>query len=282
MRASLVHLLTAAAIAVAIASPVEAADAGRVPLATGWAIQSSASVAAKGDAISRVGFPTSGWHPATVPGTVFGALVEEGQFPDIYKGTNLRKVPGVSYPIGAQFANLPMPADSPYKPSWWYRREFELPSTPPNQQAWLNFNGINYRANIWVNGTLVASKEEVAGAFRRYVFNITRVVKAGAPNAVAVEVFAPEPRDLGITWVDWNPTPPDKNMGLWGDAYVELSGPLALRHPHVITKLDLPSLEAAHLTVTAEVWNASGREVSGIVRGTIESIQFSKPLTLSA
>src|SRR5206468_11154281 len=131
------------------------------------------------------------------------------------------------------FANLPTPATSPYKRSWWYRKEFELPASTTNQQAWLNFNGINYRANVWVNGTLVASKDDVAGAFRRYEFNITRLVKTPGANAVAVEVFAPEPRDLGITWVDWNPTPPDKNMGLWGDASVALSGPLALRHPHI-------------------------------------------------
>src|SRR4051812_34012858 len=111
MRVSLVRLLTAVAIAVAVASPASAADAGRVPLATGWAIQSSASVAAKGDAISRPGFSTGGWHAAMVPGTVFGALVAEGRFPDVYTGTNLRSVPGVTYPIGAQFANLPVPAN---------------------------------------------------------------------------------------------------------------------------------------------------------------------------
>jgi exo-1,4-beta-D-glucosaminidase len=281
MRASIVHVTAALAIGAVCASRASAAEAIRVPLASGWSIQSSASVQSGGDAISRVGFSTGGWHAATVPGTVFGALVEQGQFPNITTGMNLRNAPGTTYPIGAQFANLPMPATSPYKPSWWYRREFELPQTPPNQQAWINFNGINYRANIWVNGTLVASKDDVAGAFRRYEFNVTRLVKAGA-NAVAVEIFAPEPRDLGITWVDWNPTPPDKNMGLWGEAFVALSGPLAVRHPHVITKLELPSLETAHLTVTAEVWNATGRDVSGVVRGTIESIQFSKPVTLSA
>jgi exo-1,4-beta-D-glucosaminidase len=282
MRASIVNVTAAAAALAVLASSAFAADASRVPLATGWSIQSSASVSAGGDAISRVGFSATGWHAASVPGTVFAALVEEGQFPNLFTGTNLRTVPGVTYPIGAQFANLPMPASSPYKPSWWYRKEFELPSSTANQQAWLNLNGINYRANVWVNGTRVASKDDVAGAFRRYEFNITRLVKAPGANAVAVEVFAPEPRDLGITWVDWNPTPPDKNMGLWGDAYVALSGPLALRHPHVITKLDLPSLDTAHLTVTAEVWNPSGREVSGVVRGTIEAIQFSKPVTLSA
>src|SRR5438477_11353770 len=125
MRRRIVYVLSAGWIAAAI--PWTAAAQTRVPLASGWRIQSSAAVPAKGDAISRPGFATAGWHPATVPGTVFGALVEEGQFPNLFVGMNLRSVPGTTYPIGAQFANLAMPQDSPYKPSWWYRTEIDLP-----------------------------------------------------------------------------------------------------------------------------------------------------------
>ena len=76
----------------------------------------------------------------------------------------------------------------------------------------------------------------------------------------------PEPHDLAIMWVDWNPTPPDKNMGLWGDVYLTDSGPLALKNPHVVSDLDLPSLAAAKLTVTAEVENGTDRPVSGVVK----------------
>ena len=269
-----------ALLAAAVWPTAAAAQPFREAVATGWTIQSSAAVTVTGEAISQAGFSTAGWHAATVPGTVVGALVEEGTFKDPYFGMNLRSIPGTTYPIGGQFALLPMPANSPYKGSWWYRREFDLPSTTASV-VWLNFNGINYRANIWVNGTRIASRGEVAGAFRRYEFDISSVARRGAVNAVAVEVFAPEPRDLAITWVDWNPTPPDKNMGLWGDAYVAASGPVAIRHPHVITDLDLPSLDVAHLTVTAEVWNTTGAPLPVVVRGTIESIQFSRPVTLA-
>src|SRR2546422_6375818 len=159
MRQWLVHLLSVATIA-AVAGPVSAADQIRLPLAAGWTIQSSAAAAEKGDSISRPGFSTAGWHQASVPGTVVAALVEEGQFPNLYTGMNLRAVPGTTYPIGAQFANLPMPADSPYKSSWWYRKEFDLPASTSKQHVWLNFNGINYRANVWVNGTRVATKDD--------------------------------------------------------------------------------------------------------------------------
>src|SRR5262245_56480862 len=89
----------------AVASPLFLRD--------GWAIQSSARVPAKGDAVSRPGFSTEGWHSITVPNTVVGALVESGQFKDPFFGTNLRSIPGTTYPIGQRFTLLPMPEDSP-------------------------------------------------------------------------------------------------------------------------------------------------------------------------
>src|SRR5438067_1247839 len=279
MRRLHLHVLIAL-LAAALWPAAASAQSFREPLATGWTIQTSAVVTATGETISQPGFSTAGWHAATVPGTVVGALVEEGTFKDPYFGMNLRSLPGTTYPIGQQFALLPMPANSPYKVSWWYRKEFDLTASAASI-VWLNFNGINYRANIWVNGTRIASRDEVAGAFRRYEFDISTMARRGSVNAVAVEVFAPAPRDLAITWVDWNPTPPDKNMGLWGDAYVRDSGPAAIRHPHVITDLDLPSLDGAHLTVTAELWNATDAPVDASVRGAIESVQFSRRVTLA-
>ena len=132
-----------------------------------------------------------------------------------------------------------------------------------------------------MNGTQIARATDVAGVFRRYEFDVTKVAKAGARNAVAVEVFGPEPHDLAIMWVDWNPTPADKNMGLWGDVYLTDSGPLALRNPHVVSELDLPSLATARLTVTAEVKNGTDHAVSGVVRGAIEGARFSQPVSLA-
>src|SRR3954468_23115917 len=100
-----------------------AGQGGRVPLKEGWALQSSATVSAKGDVLSRAGVDTAGWHTVTVPNTVVGALVELGVFEDPYFGMNLRKIPGTTYPIGERFTLLQMPKNSPYKPSWWYRKE---------------------------------------------------------------------------------------------------------------------------------------------------------------
>ena len=99
------------------------------------------------------------------------------------------------------------------------------------RRIWLNFGGINYRANIWLNGKQIAKSEDVAGAWRTYEFDITDYAVLGKPNVLAVQVFSPTDTDLAITFVDWNPAPPDKNMGMFRDVDITTSGPVALRYP---------------------------------------------------
>jgi exo-1,4-beta-D-glucosaminidase len=253
-----------------------------IRLKENWSIQSSAKVKEKGDVISTPQFSPAGWYPTAVPSTVVAALVENKLYTEPYFGMNLRSIPGCNYPLGENFSNLPMPANSPFRSSWWYRTEFNLPESERGRAVWLHFDGINFRANIWLNGRKVADSKDVAGTFRLYEFNVTELAQPGRVNALAVEVFPPQPDDLALTWVDWNPAPPDKNMGLWHDVYVTTSGPVALRYPQVITRLDLPSLETAHLTVSAELRNTSGRAVRGALNGRIEGIQFSQPVSLAA
>lgn len=274
-------LLAASLSALTLGAAAASAQPARVALDRGWSIQSSAHTELKGDALSKPGADTRGWHPATVPTTVVGALVAEGQFRDPYVAMNLRSIPGTSYPIGSVFARGPMPLDSPYRHSWWYRLEFPTPAGA-NRTHWLHFDGINYRANIWLNGTQIASTRDVAGAYRRYEFDVTPLLRAGGSNALAVEIFAPEENDLGINWVDWNPTPPDKDMGLWGPVYLTTSGPVALRHPYVLTKLNAPAYDAADLTIIADVWNASDRDVDAVLRGRAAGAPFSQPVHLAA
>jgi len=194
---------------------------------------------------------------------------------------NLRQYPGVSYPIGANFSNLSMPPDSPYAVSWWYRKEFTLPKDFAAKTVWLNFRGINYRGNIWLNGKQIATSDQVAGAWRTYELNVTSIVKPGA-NVVAAQIWAPTDASLAITFVDWNPAPPDKNMGLWRDVYLRTSGPVALRYPAVMSKVDSPANNAAHLTVTALVKNGMDQPVKGTLKGKIEKIEFSQDVELAA
>ena len=250
-------------------------------LREGWAIQSSANVQEKGEVLSTTKFTPTGWYSTGVPATVLAALVANKVYPDPYFGMNLRSIPGTSYPVGQNFSRLPMPPDSPFRVSWWYRTEFRLPAEYQGKALWLYFGGINFRANIWLNGRQIAGSDQVAGAYRVYEFDVTGDVNASETNVLAVEVFPPQPTDLAINWVDWNPSPPDKDMGLWRGVYVAASGPVALRYPQVITRFELPSLQTAHLTVTGDLHNASQQAVKGTLKGQIEGIQFSQPVELA-
>jgi exo-1,4-beta-D-glucosaminidase len=250
-------------------------------LQKGWTIQSSALIKEKGDALSQNTFRTTEkWYPAVVPSTVVGTLVEDKIYPDPFFGMNLRQIPGCKYPIGENFSNLPMPEDSPFRNSWWYRTQFSLPASDRGHEIWLYFEGINFRANIWLNGQRIAGSDEIAGTFRVHELNISDVARIGGVNTLAVEVFPAQVDDLAWTWVDWNPTPPDKNMGIFRDVYITTSGPVTLRYPQVITHVDLPSIETAHLTVNAEAHNASDREIEGTLSGRIDGMRFSQSVKL--
>ena len=257
------------------------APALTLPLRDGWSLQSSAKVTAEGETISTASFPTTGWMEAGVPTTVVAAQVKTGLLSDPFFGMNIRQYPGVSYPVGTNFSNIPMPPDSPYAVSWWYRKEFTLPDVYSGKTVWLNFRGINYRANIFLNGKQIANSNDVAGAWRTYEFNITSALQTGT-NTLAVQVWAPTENSLAITFVDWNPAPPDKNMGLWREAYLTTSGPVAVRNPAVLAKVDSPANNAAHLTVTSQLKNASDRRVKGTLKGRIENIEFAQPVELAA
>jgi exo-1,4-beta-D-glucosaminidase len=260
----------------------KAASESRVMLREGWELQTSAKVDAKGEVISTPAFAAKGWHSATVPSTVVAALVKDKTLPDPFPEMTLRSFPGVTYPIGANFSNIAMATDSPYAVSWWYRKAFTVPAAYKGKTIWLKFNGINYRANIFLNGKQIAKSDDVAGAWRTYEFNITDSAKPGTENVLAVQAWAPTEHDLAITFVDWNPAPPDKNMGLWREVYVTTSGPVALRYPTVVSKLNPPANDSAQLTVTAQVKNGTDQPVKGKLKGQIENVSFEQEVELPA
>jgi exo-1,4-beta-D-glucosaminidase len=270
-------------LAVAAAQPSFQQAPITIPLCEGWTLQSSAKVSATGETLSSLDstLETKDWIKADVPTTVVAAQIKNGLLPDPFFGMNLRQYPGVRYPIGANFSNVAMPPDSPYAAPWWYRKEFTLPGIVTNKTVWLNFRGINYRANIFLNGKQIANSNEVAGSWRTYEFDVTSAIKPGT-NVLAVEVWAPTEHNLAITFVDWNPAPPDKEMGLWRDVYLTTSGPVALRHPAVLSKVDSPASDVAHLTVTAQLKNATDHPITGTLKGRIEGIEFVQSVQLAA
>ena len=281
VRSAAILVLSLCALAASPLAANPAPDAAaKVFLQSGWRLQSSCQFSATGDQISMSGFKTDGWHSTEVPSTVVAALVADKTYPDPYYAMNLRDIPGTTYPIGKNFSLLPMDKDSPFRCSWWYRTEFKLPENFHDRHVWLHFGGINNRANIWLNGHQIAAAKDVAGAYRTYEYEITPFLQRDQPNTLAVETIAQTEKDLGINWVDWNPAPPDKDMGLWRPVYLQASGPVAIRYPQVMTHFPTNSLDQANLAVEAELHNASDAAVTGVLEGKFDDVNFRQTATL--
>ena len=246
----------------------------------GWQIQSSCEAQETGEHISSAGFAATGWHKTTVPNTVVGTLVDDGTFPDPTYGTNLKKFPGMNYSDKSFFALQDMPEGSPYKCSWWWRLEFNVGPSLAGDHFWLHFPGINYRANVWLNGKKIADAKDVAGTYRLFEFDVTNVLNRDGTNAVALEIFAPGKNDLGITWVDWNPTPADKDMGIWKEVTLTSNGQVAIRHPFVKSKLD-SEYRTAELTVSAELRNQSEKPVNGTLVAEVDGQTLKRAVDLA-
>jgi exo-1,4-beta-D-glucosaminidase len=248
---------------------------GKILLRDNWAIQSSKDVKVSGSEVSSATFKTAGWYPATVPSTVVGTLVTDKVYPDPYFGTNIESLPGYFSKREGE-----IPDASPFRIPWWYRTVFPLPAEYKGKNIFIKFHSINYKANVWLNGKLVADTSKIEGAYRLYNLNITPFAIPGGNNCLALEIFPPKGIDLTITWVDWNPTPPDRGMGIWYDVEISPTGNVAIDNPKVVTKLNLPSADKATITISAEVKNNSGKKVSGVLEGRIENISFSQSVTL--
>ncbi|MCX5757122.1 MAG: beta galactosidase jelly roll domain-containing protein [Candidatus Hydrogenedentes bacterium] len=250
-----------------------------------WKLQSSAVATAPGEAISVDVFSADGWYPTSVPSTLLAALVANGVYPDPFLGDNSTKIPG--YQKG-----VVIPEDSPFYPSWWYRTSFEIPASWTGKRLTLHLDGINYRANVWVNGRQLADGQSVVGMFRRFTFDATDALHTSAKNVLALEITGPghvpkkpyRTKQIEATtgWDDHNPQPPDLNTGVWRDVYVAATGPVLLRDPYVASKLDVPSLAKADLTLSARAVNLSDAPAKAIVKAAIESIAVEQKVELAA
>ena len=144
----------------------QSTSADAITLRDGWSLQSSCKVEQKGEVISTPKFAPTGWYAVSVPTTVVTALVNHKVLPNPDYGTNLRNFPGMNYPIGANFSNIPMRQDSPFLVPWWYRKTFTIPAGYKGKTIWLDFGGINYRANVFLNGKQIGDYDHIAGAWR--------------------------------------------------------------------------------------------------------------------
>ena len=221
--------------------------ASELLLSDGWRVQSSQSKKS---------------YDAVVPSTIMGTLTRNGLYKGILEGTAYKQYD-----------------TKPFDCSWWYRRDFTLKDLSGDEHVLLVFDGICYRANVFLNGVQVASKDTLCGSFRRHVLDITGVAKT--KNKLEVEVFKPQPGDPNIGFVDWNPRPLDESMGLFREVRVIRTGDVAIGESSVESRIDLKSYKEAWLTVRATLRNLTDQTVKGEVRGKFEGGEFSAPVTLA-
>lgn len=218
------------------------------PISENWKMQSSDRVFISDESlISQNNFIDEGWFNAVVPGTVLGSMVTFGVIEDPYFGINLQRV-----------------NSEQFKKPWWYRTVFHMSVRDLEKNISLRFNGINYRADLWVNGRKVIGKDEFAGTYRMFSFNIDNFVKEGE-NTLALKVWPPEDGEYSIGFVDWNPAPPDHNMGIFREVFLEMNEGIKIRSPFVWSKVNKETLKDAELFIQAEVENNTEKVVEGII-----------------
>jgi putative transposon-encoded protein len=267
-----------------------------------WKMQKFSMVNESGQNVSKRGYDISGWLPAVVPGTVLHSLVINKIFPDPYFGDNNRKskklIPDIA-DTGREFYH------------YWFRTEFEIPKSFMGKRVLLKFHGINYRAAVWVNGSLFGN---IAGMFTSQVYDITPAALFSGKNVLAVDV---QPVDFPGTTKLKNNRPGavgenqnggdgmigknvtmlmsvgwdfsdfdgirDRNTGIWRDVELFSSGGVLLENPLVKTKLPLPDTSVSSQTVSVEAVNLSDIPQSGLINGFIpeNNTAFSKEIKLA-
>jgi beta-galactosidase/beta-glucuronidase len=267
--------------------PAAAPSQGKLDLAGGaWRVQRQNLAAAEGPALSKPGFKDEAWVVATVPGTVLTSYLNIEAIPDPDYGKNQLYV-----------------SDSFFYSDFWYRTEFTAPGVAHDEIAWLNFDGVNWKADVFLNGEKLG---RIEGGFMRGRFDVTGKLLPGKVNALAVrieknatpgsakqktfEICSKNGGALGadnptyhssIGW-DWISTIRGRNTGIWGDVYLETTGAVTLENQYVTTTLPLPGTSSADVAIEVDLVNHHAKPITGVLRGKFGAIPFEKKVTVPA
>jgi Glycosyl hydrolase 2 galactose-binding domain-like/Exo-beta-D-glucosaminidase Ig-fold domain/Glycosyl hydrolases family 2/Concanavalin A-like lectin/glucanases superfamily/Glycosyl hydrolases family 2, TIM barrel domain len=250
-----------------------------------WKVATAPDVHMGGTELSQPGRASGKWMQATVPGTVLTTMIDQGVYPDPDYGLN----------------NLAIP-ESLNKQDYWYRSEFKTPEGVAGRKLVLTFEGINYKAEVWLNGHSLGT---ITGAFIRGVFEVSRILKPD--NVLAVKISPPPhpgiPQEQSIkggpgenggtmcldgpTFVategwDWIPAIRDRNTGIWQPVVLSASGEVTIGDPQVVTSLPLPDISRTDVTITVPLDNTTGSPVRGTLKAAFEGVEVSKEVSVAA
>jgi hypothetical protein len=258
----------------------------------GWTLREQPKVDADGAHLSTASEAVAGWMRATVPGTVLTTMVDDGVYPDPDFDLNNMAIP-----------------ESLNKQDYWYRNEFNVPNDlqaaiagDAPRHIELTFQGINYKAEVWLNGTLLGS---VKGAFQRGVFDVTLALKPGQKNVLAVRISPPPhpgipqeasvlggpgenggameldgPTFLATEGWDWIPAIRDRNAGIWQPVTLRATRGLKLGDAQVVTSFHDHNTSQAAVEIDVPIRNFSERPTQATLSASIEQISLTKTVVL--
>ncbi|MHB8851745.1 MAG: glycosyl hydrolase 2 galactose-binding domain-containing protein [Ignavibacteriaceae bacterium] len=263
-----------------------------------WQLKSTVLENSDGKEISTGHFKDTSWFKVDVPTTVLNGLVKNGVYPDPRLDMNNYLIPDISDKFNAkfhlsQYSYLPN-HENPWKKPYWFVNKFRIPSNEKGKKVWLNFNGINYRGEVWLNGIKITDTSEMVGMFRQYKFNITNAVEFDGNNYLAVkiypvdhpgtpgsqlkvfgdtrgpdeDIFKDETLKISGGWDCALPVR-DRNMGIYRKVYLSFTGDVDIVNPYIQTYLPLPDTTIANLTISATLVNTSSKVQSGLLKGQI-------------
>ena len=290
---------------------------------TSFDLQSSVLISSPGSEISTLQYKSKVyWFPVSVPSTVLTGLVANKIYPDPYSGLNNMLIPDASDEFNKkysleQFSYLPN-NPNPWKNPYWYRTTFNVPVSDQGRCFQLIFKGINYRAAVWLNGKQIADSTKMAGMFAEYSLDVSKQIKAGSDNVLAVKIYPLDypglpateqlkalgdffenggpTGDIGknvtmlcsIGW-DWIPPVRDRNMGIWLPVYLRTSGSVTIADPKILTSLpDLPDTTKANISLNLRLVNHNKIDENGKLTVIIipenfkgKTLEFSKNVSVT-
>jgi hypothetical protein len=252
----------------------------------GWKLAAAPTVNATGEEISKPNFAAKDWLTATVPGTVLTTMIDRGIYPDPDYGLN----------------NLAIPETLAHQ-DYWYRVAFKVPAAARGQHLTLTFNGVNYAAEVWLNGKKLGG---FTGAFLRGKFDVTSLVSASDENVMAVRVSPPPHPGIaheqsikagpgengGIEVIDgptfsaaegwdWIPGIRDRNTGIWQDVTLSATGPVEVGDLQVITTLPKPDRSEADIEIDAPLSNTAETAIDGDLTASFDNVSVTKHVHLA-
>jgi mannosylglycoprotein endo-beta-mannosidase len=260
-------------------------------LNSGWQCINIKDINRNGEKISQPSFSLNGFLPATVPGTVLTTMLNNKMIPDPFYGMNNEKIPDI-YNTGRDYY------------TYWFVKDFTEKVPNGEEQVWLHFRGINYSCDVFLNGHQLNDKR-FQGMFLRQQYNITPWLSKNGNNRLAVIVYPPDPagnpnggqggdgtiaKNVSHQYVagwDWIQPVRDRNTGIWDKVTIEKTGPVNVQNPHIVTlvpgKRFVEGKQApATLKVSAELLNATGKEVRGRLKYFIAGETITTNVTIPA